>query len=351
MTVPAFSLRELLEAGVHFGHHPRRWNPKMKQYIFGVRNDVHIINLDRTSPLLSRALEAIRDTVAAGGRVLLVGTKKQASEQIAEAAQKTGQYYVNHRWLGGMMTNWKTVSNSITRLREIETNLEDEGFQQGLTKKELLSLQRQKDKLEKALGGIKDMGSVPDLLVVFDTNRETLAISEANCLNIPVVGILDTNSDPDGISYPVPGNDDARRSIELYCRLYVTAALDGLQAQMASVGVDAGSAIELDVEVSGAEAPVETVAGKPNVEVVKRKLAPKKPAAKTAEPKKEAAVKAETKAAEAPKKEAAVKAETETKASVEPKKEAAPAKEKASEDKVAPKVETEKATTEAKGSK
>jgi small subunit ribosomal protein S2 len=249
MTVPAFSLRELLEAGVHFGHHPRRWNPKMKKYIFGIRNDVHILNLDLTSPLLRHALEAIRDIVASGGRVLLVGTKKQAAEQIAEAARKTGQYYINHRWLGGMMTNWKTISYSIGSLRSLEKNLQDETLQKALTKKELLSLKRQKDKLEKALGGIKEMGGIPDLLVVFDTNRESLAIQEANCLKIPIVGILDTNSNPDGISYPVPGNDDARRSIELYCRLYVSAALDGLQAQMASVGIDAGSSINLkDIE-------------------------------------------------------------------------------------------------------
>lgn len=244
MVVPDFSLRDLLEAGVHFGHHPRRWNPKMKQYIFGIRNEVHIINLDHTYPLLCRALEVIRDTVASGGRILLVGTKKQASELIADAAEKTGQYYVNNRWLGGMMTNWNTVSNSIIRLREIENNLDNEVFQKGLTKKEFLSLRNQKNKLEKNLGGIKDMGGIPDLLMVFDTNRESLAIKEANCLGIPVLGILDTNSSPDGISYPIPGNDDARRSIELYCSLYVSAALDGLQAQMASVGIDANASFK-----------------------------------------------------------------------------------------------------------
>jgi small subunit ribosomal protein S2 len=255
VVVPDFSLRDLLEAGVHFGHHPRRWNPKMKQYIFGIRNEVHIINLDHTYPLLCRALEVIRDTVASGGRILLVGTKKQASALIADAAEKTGQYYVNNRWLGGMMTNWNTVSNSIIRLREIENNLDNEVFQKGLTKKEFLSLRNQKNKLEKNLGGIKDMGGIPDLLMVFDTNRESLAIKEANCLGIPVLGILDTNSSPDGISYPIPGNDDARRSIELYCSLYVSAALDGLQAQMASVGIDANASFK-DLDDNEDEIPL-----------------------------------------------------------------------------------------------
>ena len=241
MSLPTCSLHDLLSAGVHFGHHPRLWNPKMKKYIFGVRNDVHIINLDITLPLLVNALEGVRNTIASGGRVLLVGTKKQASSKIAEAAQKTGQYYINQRWLGGTMTNWKTVSNSILRLRDLEKKLSDNDVQSGLTKKEFLFLERQKEKLNKALGGIKDMGGIPDLLFIFDTNKESLAIKEANCLNIPVIGVVDTNSNPDGIAYPIPGNDDARRSIELYCRLYVSAALDGLQAQMASAGVSSES--------------------------------------------------------------------------------------------------------------
>jgi small subunit ribosomal protein S2 len=250
MAMPVVSLRQLFEAGVHFGHHTRRRNPKMEPYIFGARNSIHIINLDQTVPLLQRALQAIRDVAASGGRILLVGTKRQASERIAEAAKKCGQYYVNHRWLGGMLTNWKTVSNSIRRLRELEGKLEGEDLK-GLTKKELLSLTRNRDKLDRALGGIKDMAGVPDLIFVIDTNMENIAIQEANKLGIPVVAVLDTNSDPDGVSFPIPGNDDALRAIDLYCDLVVASVLDGVQAQMVSAGVDMGAAAEIMPELQG----------------------------------------------------------------------------------------------------
>ena len=209
-----FTMRQLLEAGVHFGHTTRRWNPKMAPYIFGVRNGVHIIDLEQTVPMLHRALNVVRETVAGGGRVLFVGTKRQASDMIADAAKKCGQYYVNHRWLGGMLTNWKTISNSIKRLREVEERLAEENV--GLTKKELLNLTRERDKLERALGGIKDMGGLPDVLFVIDTNKEHIAVAEAGNLEIPVVAIVDSNSNPDGITFPVPGNDDAIRAIELY---------------------------------------------------------------------------------------------------------------------------------------
>ncbi|MCK5425563.1 MAG: 30S ribosomal protein S2, partial [Emcibacter sp.] len=209
--MPSFSMRQLLEAGVHFGHQAHRWNPKMKEYIFGARNKVHIINLSITVPLLHRALETVRDVTASGGRVLFVGTKRQASGPIAEAAKRCGQYYVNHRWLGGMMTNWQTISNSIKRLKDLDVKLSEDTV--GLTKKELLQMTRERDKLERALGGIKDMGGIPNILFVIDTNKEELAILEANKLGIPVVAILDTNCDPDNITFPVPGNDDATRAI------------------------------------------------------------------------------------------------------------------------------------------
>lgn len=246
MSMPILSLRLLLEAGVHFGHHPRRWNPKMSQYLFGIRNAIHIIDLEKTLPMLQTALAAIRDVASKGGRILYVGTKRQASDLVADAAKKCGQYYVNHRWLGGMLTNWKTVSVSIQRLRQLEQKMQDQ--QQGLTKKELLKLTRLRDKLECALGGIKEMGGVPDLLIVIDTNKEAIAIQEANTLGIPVVGILDSNSNPDGVLYPVPGNDDALRAIELYCNLTSAAILDGMQAQMISAGVDVGESTDLPLD-------------------------------------------------------------------------------------------------------
>jgi small subunit ribosomal protein S2 len=239
MPIPDFTMRQLLEAGVHFGHQTRRWNPKMGPYLFGVRNGVHIVDLTQTVSLLHQALVATRDVAASGGRILFVGTKRQAQEPVMRSAQRSGQYYVNHRWLGGMLTNWKTISNSIRRLRELEGRLA-EGTH-GLTKKETLQLTRERDKLERALGGIKDMGGLPDLLFVVDTNKEAIAINEARTLNIPVVAVLDSNSDPDGITYPVPGNDDASRAINLYCDLLVGAVLDGLQAEMVASGADVGA--------------------------------------------------------------------------------------------------------------
>ena len=239
MVMPSFTMRQLLEAGVHFGHNTRRWNPKMGQYIFGIRNGVHIVDLEQTVPMLYRSLEAVRDVVKGGGRVLFVGTKRQAQSKIAEAAKRCGQYYVNHRWLGGMLTNWKTISVSIKRLRELE-EIVGQGAQ-GRTKKEMLQLTRELDRLQRALGGIKEMGGQPDLIVIIDTNKEQLAIQEANKLGIPVVAILDTNSNPDGITFPIPGNDDALRAIDLYCDLFANAALDGIQAEMEAAGVDLGA--------------------------------------------------------------------------------------------------------------
>ena len=256
MSSTSFTMRQLLEAGVHFGHHTRRWNPKMKDYIFGVRNNTHILDLRQSVPLLHRALEAIREVTASGGRVLLVGTKRQAAEKIADTAQKTGQYFVNHRWLGGMLTNWKTISISIKRLKDLDERLA--GETQGLTKKELLNLTRERDKLERALGGIREMGGLPDILFIIDTNKEQLAIQEANKLGIPIVAILDSNSDPEGVQFPVPGNDDAMRAISLYCDLVGNAVLTGLEAEMVASGADLGEAENAPVEV-GIEEIAETV--------------------------------------------------------------------------------------------
>jgi small subunit ribosomal protein S2 len=240
MSLPDFSMRQLLEAGAHFGHQSHRWNPKMAPYIFGARNNIHIIDLAQTVPLLHQALKAVSDTVAKGGRVLFVGTKRQASDSIAEAAKRSAQYYVNARWLGGMLTNWKTISGSISRLRKLDETLAAGAV--GLTKKERLMLSREREKLEKALGGIKDMGGTPDLVFVIDTNKEQLAIKEANRLKIPVAAIVDTNCDPDGIAYPVPGNDDAGRAIQLYCDLIARAAIDGISRSQGALGVDLGAA-------------------------------------------------------------------------------------------------------------
>jgi len=244
MALPEYSMRGLLEAGVHFGHHTRRWNPKMAPYIFGVRNGIHIIDLEQTVPLLRQGLEAVRDVVSGGGRVLLVGTKRQAQDAIAEAAKRCGQYYVNYRWLGGMLTNFKTISQSIKRLREVEERVAQENT--GLTKRELLELTRDHDKLDRALGGIKDMGGLPDIIVIIDTNKEAIAVAEANTLRIPVVAVLDSNSDPAGIAYPIPGNDDAMRAIHLYCDLFAGAVLDGLQAELAASGIDIGAREEVN---------------------------------------------------------------------------------------------------------
>ncbi|QNT70677.1 30S ribosomal protein S2 [Defluviicoccus vanus] len=239
MTMPTFTMRQLLESGVHFGHSTRRWNPKMGPYLFGVRNGIHVIDLEQTVPMLHRSLIAVRDVVAAGGRVLFVGTKRQASEIVADAAKRCGQYYVNHRWLGGMLTNWRTISNSIKRLRELDSRLAEQNL--GLTKKETLQLTRERDKLERALGGIKEMGGLPDILFVIDTNKESIAVAEANKLGVPVVAVLDSNSDPMGIDFPIPGNDDALRAITLYCELAVEAVLDGIQQEMVASGVDLGA--------------------------------------------------------------------------------------------------------------
>ncbi|GGF83827.1 30S ribosomal protein S2 [Azorhizobium oxalatiphilum] len=240
MALPDYSMRQLLEAGVHFGHQSHRWNPKMAQYIFGVRNNIHILDLSQTVPALHRALQAVSDTVAQGGRVLFVGTKRQAQEQVADAARRSAQYYVNSRWLGGMLTNWKTISNSIARLKKLEEMLAGGEQGGGYTKKERLTLSREKEKLERALGGIRDMGGLPDLLFVIDTNKEDIAVKEAQRLGIPVAAILDTNSDPDGIAFPVPGNDDAGRAIQLYCDLVARAAIDGIGRGQSDLGVDLG---------------------------------------------------------------------------------------------------------------
>jgi len=238
MALPEFTMRGLLESGAHFGHQSHRWNPKMAPFIFGARNNIHIIDLAQTVPLLHQALKAISDTVARGGRVLFVGTKRQAQDAIADAAKRSAQYYINSRWLGGMLTNWKTISASIQRLRKLDEQLG--GGAVGLTKKERLMISREREKLEKALGGIKDIGGIPDLIFVIDTNKEQLAIKEAQRLRIPVVAILDTNSDPDGITFPVPGNDDAGRAIVLYCDLVARAAIDGISRAQGSSGVDFG---------------------------------------------------------------------------------------------------------------
>jgi small subunit ribosomal protein S2 len=239
MALPAFNMRQLLEAGVHFGHQAHRWNPKMAPFIYGSRNKIHILDLTQTVPMLHQALLKVSETVAGGGRVLFVATKRQASDGIAEAAKRSAQYFINHRWLGGTLTNWKTVSQSIRRLRQLDDILADP---QGRTKKEVLNLQRERDKLNQSLGGIKDMGGTPDLLVVIDTNKEAIAIQEARKLGIPIVAIVDTNCDPDGIDYPVPGNDDAGRAITLYCDLMARAALDGIERAQGSSGVDVGAA-------------------------------------------------------------------------------------------------------------
>jgi small subunit ribosomal protein S2 len=239
MALPAFTMRQLLEAGVHFGHQAHRWNPKMGSYIFGARNNIHIVDLAQTVPLLHQALVQVSDVVAKGGRVLMVGTKRQASEAIADAAKRSAQYYINHRWLGGTLTNWKTISQSIRRLRQLDEILA--GDTTGRTKKELLNIQRERDKLNQSLGGIKDMGGLPDLLFVIDTNKEDIAIKEARKLGIPVVAVVDTNCDPDGINHPIPGNDDAGRAITLYCDLIARAAIDGIERGQTASGVDIGA--------------------------------------------------------------------------------------------------------------
>ncbi len=265
--LPSFTMRQLMEAGVHFGHHTRRWNPKMASYLFGVRNNVHIIDLEQTVPLLYRALNAVQSVVSQGGRVLFVGTKHQAQDIVARAAKHCGQYYVNSRWLGGTLTNWKTISNSIKRLRDIETQITEQA--EKLTKKELLQLTREQAKLEQSLGGIKDMGGLPDILFIIDTNKEDIAVKEAQKLGIPVVAVLDSNSDPSGIAYPIPGNDDAIRAIQSYCDLVSAAVLAGLQVEAIASGADLGAVAGPEAEAPpangndvppppAAEAPAET---------------------------------------------------------------------------------------------
>ena len=329
MAMPVVDMRALLEAGVHFGHQTHRWNPKMAPYIFGERNGVHIIDLSQTVPFMTRALQAVRDVVSRGGRVLFVGTKRQASPIVAEAAKRCGQYYVNHRWLGGMMTNWQTISQSIKRLKALDEQLNREHT--GLTKKETLQMTRHRDKLELSLGGIQDMGGLPDIIVVVDTNRDDIAIAEALRLKIPVVGVIDTNSKPDGLEYPIPGNDDATRAIRLYCDLVAEAVLDGIQADLAAQGVDLGAAAAPVEEAVVAEAPVEAAAEvaveapaeeAAAVEVVAEEAAPaeakkapaKKAAPKKAPAKKAAAKKADTAEKAAPAKKAAPKKAAEKKA-------------------------------------
>lgn len=276
MALPDFSMRQLLEAGVHFGHQTSRWNPKMGRYIYGTRNNIHIMDLSKTVPLLHQALLAIQETVAGGGRVLFVGTKRQASTPISEAAERCAQYYINHRWLGGTLTNWRTISNSIKRLRELEVNLAKESS--GFTKKELLKQTREHDKLERALGGIKDMGGIPDLMVVIDPNKEAIAIAEARKLGIPVIAVVDTNCDPDGITYPIPGNDDAARALTLYCDLFSRAVIDGISKGAGASGQDVGADVNPVMEEIPAEVPAEAPA-----------VAPAEEAAPAAEPAPEAA--------------------------------------------------------------
>ena len=260
--VPNFTMRQLLEAGVHFGHQTHRWNPKMAPFIYGSRNNIHIMDLRETSPMLQRAMLKVRDEVAGGGRVLFVGTKRQASGPLTAAATACGQYYVNHRWLGGMLTNWRTISNSIKRLRTLEEQLAEETS--GLTKKELLQLTRERDKLERALGGIKEMGGLPAVMFVIDTNKEEIAIREARKLNIPVVAVVDSNCDPELIDYPIPGNDDAARAISLYLDLISNAVIAGLQQERQEDGEDLGAAEELPADEAGA---VEEAVARPEAEV------------------------------------------------------------------------------------
>lgn len=308
MPLPSFNMRQLLEAGVHFGHQTHRWNPKMGPYIFGSRNNIHIIDLAQTVPLLHQALVTISDAVAKGGRILFVGTKRQASDAISEAARQSAQYYVNHRWLGGTLTNWQTISKSIKRLVQLEELLGGEA--QGLTKKELLKLTREKDKLERSLGGIKDMGGVPTLLFVIDTNKESIAVAEAKKLGIPVIAIVDSNCDPDHIDLPIPGNDDAGRAITLYCDLVAKAAIDGIEKAQGGAGIDIGESEQPPVERAiEAPAAAEPEKGAPAVKAEDTKEKEKPAPKKKAEAKKE-----ETKEADKPKKKAATAEKSDQKA-------------------------------------
>ncbi|MGJ3233312.1 MAG: 30S ribosomal protein S2 [Oceanicaulis sp.] len=284
MALPEFSMRQLLEAGAHFGHQTHRWNPKMKGFIFGERSNIHIIDLSQTVPLLHQALVKVRDVAASGGRILFVGTKRQAAEPVALAAQRCAQYYMNHRWLGGTLTNWQTISHSIARLRELEGLLDAEGGPTGLTKKEILMLTREREKLERSLGGIKEMGGTPDLMFVIDTNKEQIAIQEAKRLNIPVVAVVDTNCDPDPIDFPIPGNDDAARALSLYCDLIADAVLDGISDSQAAFGMDMGeSEAPSDAQLGLAEAEAAPAEQTPT-EAAAEEAAPEVDAEKAAEP-------------------------------------------------------------------
>ena len=349
MALPDFDMRQLLEAGVHFGHQTHRWNPKMEPYIFGDRNGIHVIDLSKSVPLLHQALVAVRDVVTAGGRVLFVGTKRQAADPVAQYASQCAQYYMNSRWLGGTLTNWKTISNSIKRLRELEDLISGDGVAGngakagdgavGLTKKEVLNLTRERDKLERALGGIKDMGGVPELMFVIDTNKEAIAIAEAKTLGIPVVAILDTNSNPDNIDYPIPGNDDAARAIELYCNLISKAVLDGIEESNVGTALGAAEAAMMETaEAAQTETKGETAA--------KTKPAPKSKskAAKTEKAKAKAveAEKAEAKQPEAEKAEAK-QPEAEKAEAKQPEPEKAEAKQPEPEKAEAKQPESEKA--------
>jgi small subunit ribosomal protein S2 len=254
MALPDYSMRQLLEAGAHFGHQTHRWNPKMERFIFGVRANIHIIDLSQTVPLLHQALLRVRESAAKGGRILFVGTKRQASDYVAASAKRCAQYYVNHRWLGGTLTNWQTISKSIQRLRELEEILSQDG-PTGLTKKELLGLTRERDKLDRSLGGIASMGGLPDLMFIVDTNKEAIAIQEAKKLGIPVVAIIDTNCNPDDVDFPIPGNDDAARAIQLYCDLIADSVLDGLSEGQAASGIDIGAAAAPPAEAAVSDSP------------------------------------------------------------------------------------------------
>lgn len=336
MSLAEFDMRQLLEAGVHFGHQTHRWNPKMAPYIYGIRHKVHIIDLSQTVPLLARSLQFLREVAAGGGRVLFVGTKRQASKAVAASAKRCGQYYVDHRWLGGMLTNWQTISKSIKILKELDEKLADETS--GFTKKELLQLMRHRDKLERNLGGIREMGGIPDVVVVIDTNREEIAIKEAQKLNIPVVAILDTNCDPDGIAFPIPGNDDATRAITLFCELFSGAVLDGIQEEMtlkeqgaAKTGEKAAAPAEKLVLKEAEKKPVKAPEAKEKAKPAEKK--PAKAAAggeKKVAPKKEPVKKAETKKEPVKKVEAKKELVKKTEAKKEPVKKAeakkAPAK-------------------------
>jgi small subunit ribosomal protein S2 len=327
MALPEVSMRQLLEAGVHFGHQKHRWNPRMEPYIFGVRSNIHILDLSQTVPLLHQALVKVREVAAKGGRILFVGTKRQASEVVATSAKRCAQYYINHRWLGGTLTNWTTISHSIKRLRELESLLAEDA-QTGLTKKELIKLTREQDKLERSLGGIKDMGGVPDLMFIIDTTKEVIALAEARKLHIPVVAVIDTNSDPADADFPIPGNDDATRAIALYCDLIADAVLDGMADAQASLGADLGAAeepVELALkEETPKKAPKAKAAPKSEEKTAvkpkaKAKAEPKVDAKKEAAPKVEAKEKAEPKAKAEPKKKAEPKAKAEPKKKAEPK--------------------------------